>query len=72
MQATHEALTKSLQNQRGGSPSAGESGQAPSESLSPFASLAGGSSDEFPYQQLQQDRFPFSGPEGHAPTAIRG
>lgn len=70
MQATHEALSKGLQTQRGGSPSAGQSGQAPSESLSPFASFAGGSPNEFPYQQ--QDRFPFSGPDGHAPTAIRG
>lgn len=64
---------------RTGSPSTtGQaSRQAPSESLSPtsmmggFTSFAGASPNEFPYQQLH-DRFPFSSPETHSPTAIRG
>ncbi|KAK4649794.1 hypothetical protein QC762_704990 [Podospora pseudocomata] len=48
------------------------SGQKNDRPSGTFASFAGTSSNEYPYQQQMPDRFPFSGAEAHSATAIRG
>ncbi|KAK3358183.1 putative phosphatase regulatory subunit-domain-containing protein [Lasiosphaeria hispida] len=43
----------------------------PATSVDDFVHFAGTSSDEYPYHHLH-DRFPFSSPDAHSATAIRG
>lgn len=43
----------------------------PAASVGSYAHFAGTSSNEYPYQHMD-DRFPFSGTDAHAATAIRG
>jgi len=55
------------------SPAATPTGSSspPAASVSSYAHFAGTSSNEYPYQHMN-DRFPFSGADAHTATAIRG
>jgi len=72
-----ESPLKSLSPQLTGNPLVGQSGQSIGRSSSPvttvgnFSPFASTSPDEYTYQHMH-DRFPFSGSEAHAATAIRG